>query len=128
MIKKLNHIGIAVKDVDEAITYFEEKLGAKLDQKKEIPEMKQISAMMKLGDFTLEVMQGTSEDSVVSKYVEKNGEGIHHISVAVDDWDTEMEEMEKRGLSIIGKSPETRFGFIHPKTCKGILVEVTQTD
>ena len=126
MIKKLNHIGIAVKDVDEAVKYFEEKLGATLERKTEIPEMKQISAMVRIGDFTLEVMQGTADDAVVSKYVAKNGEGIHHISVAVDDWDSEMDEMEKRGLSMIGKNPETKFGFIHPKTCKGILVEVTE--
>jgi len=126
MITKFNHVGIAVKDVDESIKFFEEKLGAKLDQKKEIPEMKQISAMMTLGNFTLEIMQGTSDDAVVSKYVAAKGEGIHHLSVLVDDWDKEIDEMEKRGLTIIGKNPATKFGFVHPKSCKGVLLEVTQ--
>ncbi|MDY6969065.1 MAG: VOC family protein [Spirochaetota bacterium] len=126
MITKFNHIGIAVKDVDESVKFFQEKLGAKLDQKKDIPEMKQISAMMTLGNVTLEIMQGTTEDAVVSKYVANKGEGIHHISVLVDDWDKEIDEMEKKGLTIISKNPETKFGFVHPKSCKGILLEVTQ--
>ncbi len=126
MITKLNHIGIAVEDIDEAIAFFEEKLGAKLIQKVDIPWMKQISAVMSLADFSLEIMQGTADDAVVSKYVRDKGEGIHHISVLVDDWKTEIEAMENRGLRIVGKSPATKFGFIHPKSCKGILIEVTQ--
>ena len=126
MITKFNHIGIAVKDVDESIKFFEEKLGAKLDQKKDIPEMKQISAMMTLGNFTLEIMQGTTEDAVVSKYVASKGEGIHHISVLMEDWEKDIDELEKKGLTIISKNPATKFGFVHPKSCKGILLEVTQ--
>ncbi|MDY6881918.1 MAG: VOC family protein [Desulfatiglans sp.] len=126
MITKFNHVGIAVKDVDKSIQFFEEKLGAQLVEKKEVPEMKQISAMMTLGNFTLEIMQGTSEDAVVSKYVASKGEGIHHLSVLMEDWDKDIDELEKKGLTIISKDPETKFGFVHPKSCKGVLLEVTQ--
>ncbi len=72
-----------MKNVDEAIAYSDEKLSAKLEEKKDIPEMKQIPALMKPVDFTLEVMQETTEDAVVSKHVDNNGEGIHCISVAL---------------------------------------------
>ena len=126
MINELFHIGVAVADVDEAITFFEEKLGAKLIQKIEMPWIQQISALMSLGNFHLEVMQGTADDSVISRFVREKGEGLHHISVKVDEWQKGLEEFEGKGLRIIGKNADMKTAFIHPKTCKGILVEVTQ--
>ena len=126
MINELFHIGIAVKDVDESITFFEEKLGAKLIHRVEMPWIQQISALMSLGDFNLEVMQGTADDSVISKFVKDKGEGLHHISVKVDDWESGLEALEGKGLRIIGKNADMKTAFIHPKTCKGVLVEVTQ--
>ena len=126
MINELFHIRVAVANVDEAITFFEEKLGAKLIQKIEMPWIQQISALMSLGNFHLEVMQGTADDSVISKFVKEKGEGLHHISVKVDEWQAGLEELEGKGLRIIGKKEDMKTAFIHPKTCKGILVEVTQ--
>ena len=126
MIKELFHVGIAVEDVDEAIAFFQDKLGAELVQKVDMPWIKQISAVMKLGDFNLEVMQGTAEDSVISKFIKEKGEGLHHISVKVDGWQKGLEEFENKGMRIIGKNPAMKTAFIHPKSCKGILVEVTE--
>jgi len=94
MINELFHIGIAVEDVDESITFFEEKLGAKLIQRVEMPWIEQISALMSLANFHLEVMQGTADGSVISKFVREKGEGLHHISVKVDEWQSGLEEFE----------------------------------
>ncbi len=127
MIEKLNHIGVAVADIEEAIEFFKEKFGAKLIMPKtDISWMKQYSALVQIGDFQIELMQGQGEDSVIGKYVKEKGEGLHHISVIVDDWEKEIEDYESKGLRIVAKSPAIKFGFVHPKSCKGVLIEVTK--
>ena len=127
MIERLNHIGVAVENIDDAIEFFKEKLGAKVIMPKaEISWMKQYSAILQLGDFQIELMQGQGDDSVIGKFVKEKGEGLHHISVNVDDWENEVKEYEKKGLKVIGKNPAIKFGFVHPKSCKGILIEITK--
>lgn len=127
MITKLNHVGVAVIDIDESVKFFQEKLGAKvIAPKMNISWMKQFSALIQIGDFQIELMQGQGDDSVIGKYVKEKGEGLHHISVNVDDWDKEIAGMEANGLRIIGKNPAIKFGFVHPKSCKGVLIEVAK--
>lgn len=127
MIERLNHIGVAVKDIDEAVKFFEEKLGAKvIMQKAEISWMKQYSALIQLGNFQIELMQGIGDASVIGKFVKEKGEGLHHISVIVDDWAKEIADYEAKGLRIVGKNPAIKFGFVHPKSCYGVLIEVTK--
>ena len=127
MIERLNHIGVAVEDIEESVKFFEEKLGAKVIMPKtDISWQKQYSALIQIGDFQIELMQGQTDDSVIGKFVKEKGEGLHHISVIVDDWEKAIAEYEEKGLGIIGKAPAIKFGFIHPKSCKGVLVEVTK--
>jgi len=130
MIEGLAHIGVAVKDIDEGIKFFKEKFGAELLTDR-APDGKldfglHISAMLKVGTITFEVMQA-SQDGVgpVGKYISKNGEGIHHISFKVDNYKKAKEDFESQGLSILGEYGGS-MAFIHPKTCKGMLVEFTE--
>lgn len=128
MIKGINHVGIAVKNVDEAIKFFQEKLGAELVTKVDLPFMQQISAIVRVGELQFELMQGTAPESVVSKYIEKKGEGIHHISLKVDDIDMACDDFEKKGMQIINKLPPMKMAFVHPKSMYGVLVELAQVD
>ena len=126
MIQKINHVGIAVKNVDEAVRFFEENFGAELINKVELEFMQQISALVQIGESQFELMEGMGEDSVISKYIEKKGEGIHHISLFVDNIDKACDELEAKGLRIINKIPAMKMAFVHPKSVYGILVELAE--
>ena len=126
MIQKINHVGIAVKNVDEAVKFFEENFGAELINKVELEFMQQISALVQIGESQFELMEGMGEDSVISKYIEKKGEGIHHISLFVDNIDKACDELEAKGLRIINKIPAMKMAFVHPKSVFGILVELAE--
>lgn len=128
MIKGINHVGIAVKDVESAIKFFQEKLGAELITKVDLPFMQQISAIVKLGDAQFELMQGTAPESVVSRFIEKKGEGIHHISLKVEDIDKACDEFESKGMQVINKLPPMKMAFLHPKSAYGILIELAQVE
>lgn len=128
MIKGLNHVGIAVKDVDSAIKFFQEKLGAELITKVDLPFMQQVSAIVKVGELQFELMQGTAPESVVSRFIEKKGEGMHHISLKVDDIDKACEEFENKDMQIINKLPPMKMAFVHPKSMYGVLVELAQVE
>ena len=126
MIQKINHVGIAVKSVDEAVKFFEDNFGAELINKVELEFMQQISALVQIGESQFELMEGMGEDSVISKYIEKKGEGIHHISLFVDNIDKACDELEEKGLRIINKIPAMKMAFVHPKSVFGILVELAE--
>ena len=126
MIQKINHVGIAVKNVDEAVKFFEENFGAELINKVELEFMQQISALVQIGESQFELMEGMGEESVISKYIEKKGEGIHHISLFVDNIDKACDELEAKGLRIINRIPAMKMAFVHPKSVFGILVELAE--
>ena len=130
MIEGLAHIGVAVKDIDEGIKFFQEKFGAELDTgKAKDGKMNfglHLSAIVKVGPITFELMQPTQEgQGPVGKFVAERGEGLHHISLKVSDYKEAKAEFEGKGFKIMGEMGGV-MGFIHPKTCKGILVEFTQ--
>jgi methylmalonyl-CoA/ethylmalonyl-CoA epimerase len=131
MIEGLAHIGVAVKDIDEGIKFFQEKFGAELDTSKakdgKMNFGLHISAIVKVGDtLAFELMQPTQEGvGPVGKFVADRGEGLHHISLKVDDFKSSKEDFEGKGLTIKGEMGGV-MAFIHPKTCKGVLVEFTQ--
>lgn len=128
-IKKLNHVGVAVKSVDKAIEFFKENFQAELVSKKVVEEQKQVSAIVSMGEAQLELMEPTDEDAVVAKFLESRGEGVHHISLAVDDLAELINNLEEKGVRILGKQlegPGSKIAFIHPKNTFGILVEVVE--
>jgi len=130
MIEGLAHIGVAVKDIDEGIAFFKNKFGAVLDTSK-VDDGKMdfglhISALVKVGDLSLELMQPTQEGvGPVGKFIAEKGEGLHHISLKVDKFQSAKDDFESKDLRVMGEMAGV-MAFLHPKTCKGILVEFTE--
>lgn len=128
MIKEIAHVGIAVNSVDDAVSFYEAMLGGKLISKDREEGQKLISAQVSLGDGMLEIMEPLSGDSVAAKFIESKGEGLHHISLKVDDFEGFISEMEGKGVIIIGKeiTAQRKIAFIHPKNSFGVLIEITE--
>ena len=130
MIKKLDHVSIVVKDLDEGLKTFENLLGIKSSHVEEIPDQGIKAAMIVVGDVEMELIQPISADSGVAKFLEKKGEGIHHICFEVDDVDKELESLAARGVDLIDKQGRKglagKIGFLHPRSANGVLVELAQ--
>jgi methylmalonyl-CoA epimerase len=130
MIEGLAHIAVAVRDIDEGIAFFTKNFGAALDTSK-VDDGKldfglHISALVKVGDLTFELMQPTQEGvGPVGKFIAEKGEGLHHISLKVDKFQEAKEDFESKDLRVMGEMGGV-MAFLHPKTCKGILVEFTE--
>jgi len=130
MIKKINHIGIAVKDLDEAIAFYK-KLGLEVEGTEEVPEQKVKVAFIPVGDTRIELLAATSEESPIAKFIEKKGEGIQHIALDVDNVKKELAKAADNDIRLIDKEPrkgahESQIAFLHPKSTKGVLIEYCQ--
>ena len=131
MIQKIEHIGIAVKDLNHSNELFK-KLFGKDHYKVEAVESEGVNtSFFMLGETKIELLQATNSDSAISKFIEKKGEGIHHIAYAVDNIVTEMERLQAEGFEILNKEPKhgadnKLICFLHPKSTNGILVELCQ--
>jgi methylmalonyl-CoA/ethylmalonyl-CoA epimerase len=127
MIKRIDHIAIAVKNLDEGLKTFENLLGHKAAQVKEVPDQKIKAAMIHVGDVEIELIQPTDPGTGVAKFLETRGEGVHHISFEVDE---ELQEMPAKGVETIDKKGRPglagKIGFLHPKSAKGVLIELAQ--
>ena len=131
MIKKVEHIGIAVKDLSKSNELFK-KLFGKEHYKVEPVESEGVStSFFMLGETKIELLEATNEESAIAKFIEKKGEGIHHIAYEVDNIYAEMERLRSEGFEILNKEP--KYGadnklifFLHPKTTNGVLVELCQ--
>jgi methylmalonyl-CoA/ethylmalonyl-CoA epimerase len=130
MIKKVNHVAIAVKNLDEGLKTFENLLGIKAAHVKEVPDQKIKAAMFHVGNMEIELIQPTAPDTGVAKFLESRGEGVHHICLEVDDVDNELQAMAAKGIELIDKKGRMglagKIGFLHPKSAKGVLVELAQ--
>ena len=129
MIKGINHVGIVVKNIDEVLSLLHEAFGAEEIQRIEIPPMKQISSIVKVGDSCFELMEPTAPDGPAGSFLEAKGGGLHHISLLCDDVEVLCDKLESEGLRVIGKILEGPFrvAFLHPKSAKGVLYELTDT-
>jgi len=128
MFGKVDHIGIAVKDIEKAIFFFQDIFGGKLLRKNIVVEQKLISGIISMGSVNFELMQSTAENSTIDKFISKNGEGIHHISFQVEDLDTFLTESSAKDIKILGKhtTNDYRVAFIHPQSALGVLIEVIE--
>ncbi len=127
MIKHISHIGIAVKDLDQGIAFYE-KLGLKLEAIEEVPSQKVKVAFFPCGDTRIELLSPTAEDSPVAKFIENKGEGIQHLAFAVDDLPAALSTVEADGIRLIDKEPRpgahgADIAFLHPKSSLGVLIE-----
>ena len=126
--KKVEHIGIAVKSIAQARKFYEEVLGLKCYAIEEVPDQKVKTAFFQVGQTKIELLEPTSEDSPVAKFIEKRGEGLHHVAFAVDDTAEALREAEQKGIRLIDiearKGAEgLSIGFLHPKSTNGVLFE-----
>jgi methylmalonyl-CoA/ethylmalonyl-CoA epimerase len=131
MIKKVEHIGIAVKDIKNGNEIFGKLFGKKHYKTESVESEHVNTSFFLLGETKIELLEGTNENSAVSKFISKKGEGMHHIAFEVDDIDAEMERLKKEGFEPINTAPKDgadnkRIFFLHPKCTNGILVELCQ--
>ena len=128
MLKKISHLGIAVKNLDEAIKFYE-SLNSKLEKIEEVPSQKVRVALFPIGDVRIELLEATSDDSPIAKFIEKKGQGIHHLAFATDNIEKELKEIEEKEIRLIDKKPRkgahgAEIAFLHPKSTLGVLIEV----
>jgi methylmalonyl-CoA/ethylmalonyl-CoA epimerase len=129
----IEHIGIAVKSLDESIPYYENILGLKCYSIEEVPEQKVKTAFFKVGQTKLELLEPMAEDSPVAKFIEKRGQGVHHIAFAVDNLQEKLNTLNEKGINLIDKIPRKgaeglNISFLHPKSTFGVLTELCEKD
>jgi len=130
-IMKLDHIGIAVKCIIEKLNIWQNLLGLQLETIEEIPEQKVKVAILKLGDTHIELIEPMDNESTVYKFLEKKGEGLHHLSFEVEDIERMLAVMKQRGVKLIDEAPRLgvagkKIAFVHPKDTGGVLIELCE--
>jgi methylmalonyl-CoA/ethylmalonyl-CoA epimerase len=131
MTRKISHIGIAVKDLEQATKLFSRLLEIKEVPTEEVPDQKVKLAFFYLEDSSLELTQATAPDSPIQRFIEKYGEGIHHLSIQVQDINAEIARLKQQGFRLIDERPRigaggTLIAFIHPASTNGVLIEICQ--
>lgn len=130
-LSHIEHLGIAVKSLDEAIPFWEEKLGMKCYSIEEVKEQKVRTAFFKIGQSKIELLESTEPDGPIGKFVEKNGGGIHHLAFAVEGLQENLDELAGKGVQLIDKAPRKgaeglNIAFLHPKATGGVLMELCE--
>jgi len=128
---KVDHVGIAVRSVDEACKFYEETLGLKLVKKETVEEEKVRIAMFKVGESYVELLEPLSADSTIARFIEKRGEGIHHMALGYDDVKEAHDFCKMKGAFMVYPEPEDLKGdrivdFVHPKSTHGVLLEIVK--
>ena len=131
MPKKLEHIGIAVSNLDESEKLFEKLLGTTSYKREEVLSEGVITSFFQIGDIKIELLASTKADSPIAKFIEKKGEGIHHLAFESENITTELSKMNQNGFTLINDSPKNgadnkKIAFLHPKSTNSVLVELCQ--
>lgn len=130
MIKRIEHLGIAVNNLEEALKPFETLFGK--SYKEEIVESEFVrTVFIRVGESKIELLEATDERSAIAKFLQKNREGFHHVAFEVDDIDAELKRLKEEGFELIHEAPKDgadnkRIAFLHPRSTKGLLVELCQ--
>jgi len=131
MIKGMDHVGIAVDNIDDMVSFLKDIFGAKETSRTDYPNLQQISAKININGATeFELMQPTGPDGAIGKFMKQSPKGgMHHISIRCDNIETFIEELEAKGIIVVGKSFDSpvKVAFIHPKSAKGLLIELKET-
>ncbi|PDP48136.1 methylmalonyl-CoA epimerase [Porphyromonas gingivalis] len=128
-LSHIEHLGIAVKSIEEALPYYENVLGLKCYSIEEVPDQKVRTAFMMVGQTKLELLEPTSDESPIAKFIEKRGEGIHHIAFCMEDANEALADAASKGIKLIDEKARKgaeglNIGFLHPKSTMGVLTEV----
>jgi methylmalonyl-CoA/ethylmalonyl-CoA epimerase len=130
-IKHIDHIGIAVKSIEEAEKFFTDILGLKLQRVETVEDQKVKTGFFPITDIELELLESTEPDGPIAKFIEARGEGVQHIAFRVESIDNALKELQEKGVRLIDKEPRkgaagARIAFIHPKETHGVLVELCE--
>ncbi|HSJ36651.1 MAG TPA: methylmalonyl-CoA epimerase [Planococcus sp. (in: firmicutes)] len=130
-MKKVDHIGIAVRNLDEVLPYYTDTLGCPLLKIEEVASEKVRVAFIDAGNIKLELLEPMDSSSAIHKFIEKKGEGIHHIAFGVENIEQRMEELKRDGVRLLNDQPKNGAGgalvaFLHPKSSNGVLYELCQ--
>ncbi|MHB1393479.1 MAG: methylmalonyl-CoA epimerase [Clostridia bacterium] len=131
MLSKVDHIGIAVSNLDEAVKLYKDVLGLELHGVEVVEEQKVKVAFLPVGDTEVELLESTSPEGPIAKFIEAKGQGIQHIAFRVDDIEAALEEMKAKGMRLIDEKPRygaggARIAFLHPKSTNGVLIELCE--
>jgi methylmalonyl-CoA/ethylmalonyl-CoA epimerase len=128
-ISKIEHIGLAVKDLQASIKFYEEVFGLKCYAIEEVKDQKVRTAFFKVGETKIELLESTEPDGPIARFIEKKGEGFHHIAFAVDNVNNALDTMQSKGVQLVDQTARTGaenllIGFLHPKSTLGVLTEL----
>lgn len=131
MVSKIDHIGIAVNDLDEAVKLYKDVLGLELHGVEVVEEQKVKVAFLPVGGSEIELLESTSPEGPIAKFIESKGQGIQHIAFQVDDIEEALEEMKAKGMRLIDEKPRygaggAKIAFLHPKSTGGVLIELCE--
>lgn len=131
MLKKIEHLGIAVENIEESLKVYEALLGSSCYKTEEVESEGVKTAFLQIGESKIELLQATNSESPIAKFLAKKGKGIHHIAFDTDDIESEIERLKSEGFELIHQTPKDgadnkRIAFLHPKSTDGILVELCQ--
>ncbi|HRH01649.1 MAG TPA: methylmalonyl-CoA epimerase [Bacteroidia bacterium] len=131
MVNKIEHLGIAVKNIEAANATYEKLLGIKPYKSEGVESEGVTTSFFMLGESKVELLEATKEDSPIAKFIEKKGEGLHHVAFEVDDIVAEMKRLKEDGFQLLNEVPKKGADnklicFVHPKSCNGVLVELCQ--
>lgn len=130
---KLDHIGIAVKNLDETLKFYQDILGLECVGTEVVEEQKVRVAFLPIGDTEVELLESTEEDGPIAKFIEKKGEGIQHLAFRVENIEAAIESMKEKGVKMIDEKPRygaggAKIAFCHPKSTNGVLVELSERE
>ena len=131
MLKKIYHLGYAVEDIAAAARFYEEYFGAQVGEPEEVEEQGIVATMFEVGESMVELVQPTRPDSPVGKFLQKRGEGFHHVAFQVEDLKASLKVLKENGVELIDEEPRigvggTRMAFVHPKGAHGVLTELVE--
>jgi methylmalonyl-CoA epimerase len=130
MLKKIHHIGIVVRNLEEAYAFYRDTLGLHVHKQATVEDQGVKAALLTIGNSEIELLEPVNENGGVAKFLEKRGEGLHHICFETDDVDAELEATKKKGIAVIDQKPRVGLAgmicFLHPKANHGVLIEYAQ--
>jgi methylmalonyl-CoA/ethylmalonyl-CoA epimerase len=129
--KYIEHIGIAVRNLEESIAYYENVFGLSCYAIEEVADQKVKTAFFKVGQTKIELLESTDPNGPIGKFIEKKGEGVHHLAFAVDDIEEKLTELDQKGIQLIDQDPRNgaeglSIAFLHPKSTHGVLTEICE--
>ncbi len=129
--EKIAHIGIAVHNIEDSLSFYKDLLGLTLENIEEVESEQVKVAFLKIGESRIELLEPISQESPIAKFLEKKGEGIHHIALEVNDIEKRLHQLKTEGIRLINEQPKegsnnSQIAFLHPKSTNGVLVELCQ--